>query len=225
MTSWCRSIVRSGLTIALFAGFGVVAAWAGTQQVITLRDASVVRGEILEMKDGQYRIKSPMLGELKVPLDQVVSIVAADIAGQPVPSSAVPATGAPVRETRNANITIREGGPKLPPSSNAQPGRAPTAAKPAPTSSAAPSTPTGDDAKSRQEQVNTRVQSMMMNEDFFDKVTGLGQSTEMDAVMNDPEVMNAIQNLDYDYLMNNPKMKELMESQGVKDLLGGSAGE
>jgi hypothetical protein len=39
--------------------------------------------------------------------------------------------------------------------------------------------------------------------------------------MSDPDVMDAISRNDYDFLMNNEKMKNLMESSEIKDLLGG----
>jgi hypothetical protein len=38
--------------------------------------------------------------------------------------------------------------------------------------------------------------------------------------MADPEVMDAISRNDYDFLMNNEKMINLMESQDIKGLLG-----
>lgn len=72
----------------------------------------------------------------------------------------------------------------------------------------------------QQQDATTRVQSMMMNENFMENMMQLGNSPEMQNVLNDEEVMNAISNGDYDYLMNNPKMNELMNSSGIQGILG-----
>ena len=64
------------------------------------------------------------------------------------------------------------------------------------------------------------VQSMMMDENYMNKIMQLGTSEEMQSILNDPEVMEAIQNGDYDFLMNNPKMNDLMNSSGIQDILG-----
>ncbi len=72
----------------------------------------------------------------------------------------------------------------------------------------------------QQENVNTKVQTMMMNEDFLDNLINLGNTSEMQSVLNDPEIMEAIQNGDYDFLMNNSKMGDLMNSSGIQDILG-----
>lgn len=72
-----------------------------------------------------------------------------------------------------------------------------------------------------QQDVNTRVQSMMMNENFMDNLMELNSLSEMQSVLNDPEVMEAIQNGDYDFLMNNQKINDLMNSSEIKDILGG----
>ena len=77
------------------------------------------------------------------------------------------------------------------------------------------------DAYAQQQQnVNTRVQSMMMDQNFLNNLTNLGSSPEMQSVLNDEEIMNAIQNGDYDYLMNNSKINDLMNSSGIQDILG-----
>ena len=79
----------------------------------------------------------------------------------------------------------------------------------------------GGNISNQQSDVNTMVQSMMMDENYMNKMMQLGTSDEMQSVLNDPEVMEAIQNGDYDFLMNNSKMNDLMNSSGIQDILGG----
>ena len=49
----------------------------------------------------------------------------------------------------------------------------------------------------------------------------LNENSAMQSVLNDPEVMEAIQNGDYDFLMNNSKMNDLMNSSEIQGILGG----
>ncbi|NLI79259.1 MAG: hypothetical protein GX442_22795 [Candidatus Riflebacteria bacterium] len=179
-----------GLTAVLWAGSPAPAV---AQQVIQLKDQTVIRGQVVEMTNNTYRIKTPSLGEVKIPADQVMSIVNESVA---------PPAGAPVPAAPRAPA-IREGHRPTP---------APAARPPA--------TGRTDDLGSQQKEVNTRVQSMMMDGGFLNKVTGLGDSSEMQDILGDPEVMNAIQSGDYEYLMKNEKMQRLMDSQDIQDLLG-----
>ena len=77
-----------------------------------------------------------------------------------------------------------------------------------------------DDLKAQQERANSQVQSMTAQEDFLENMMDLSGSANMIEVMTDPEVMEAISRNDYEFLMNNEKMKSLMESSEIKDLLG-----
>ncbi len=72
-----------------------------------------------------------------------------------------------------------------------------------------------------QEQATMRVQSMSLEDDFLDSLINLSENSAMVDVLNDPEIMDAITNLDYDFLMNSDKMRSLMESSDIQDLLGG----
>ena len=77
-----------------------------------------------------------------------------------------------------------------------------------------------DDLKAQQERANAQVQSMVMQEDFLDNMMNLSGSENMMDVMSDPEVMEAISRNDYEFLMNNEKMKNLMESSEIRDIFG-----
>lgn len=77
------------------------------------------------------------------------------------------------------------------------------------------------DYAKQQEEVNERVKSMTMNEDFLESLMGLSESSAMQSVLGDEEIMNAISNNDYDFLMNSDKMQDLMNSSEIQDILGG----
>lgn len=77
-----------------------------------------------------------------------------------------------------------------------------------------------DDLRAQQERANSQVQSMAMQEDFLDQMIDLSESSRMLDVMSDPEVMEAISRNDYEFLMNNEKMKALMESSEIRQLFG-----
>lgn len=78
----------------------------------------------------------------------------------------------------------------------------------------------GNNYAQQQQDANTRVQSMMMNEHFLENIMQLGSSPEMQNILNDEEIMNAISSGDYDFLMNSSKMNDLMNSSGIQDILG-----
>ena len=59
-----------------------------TEQVITLKDGSQIKGDLISVKDGSYTIKSPLMGEVIVNSDQVANITN--------PQAAPPPTAAPL---------------------------------------------------------------------------------------------------------------------------------
>jgi hypothetical protein len=162
---------------------------AGVKQRIVLLDNSVIIGEIVEMKDGIYTIRTETVGEIKVSADKIIEISKHD-ADRPAASG------------QNIDIIDRS-------------------KKPARKQVSQPrSMGASDDLKAQQERANAQVQSMATQEDFLDDMMNLSGSENMLDVMSDPEVMEAISRNDYEFLMNNEKMKNLMESSEIKDLLG-----
>jgi len=186
--------MKTRLFSALILGaLGIVPLLAGPQMQFTLKDRSVLCGELIEMKDGVYHIRSGVLGELRIPEEQIARITTADAASVSVP---------PVRE----DGTKRTAPERIPPAQSAQ---------------SAPTAPASDNLTEQQKNVNAQVQSMLMNGSFMDKVTGLGENGAMQEVMQDEEIMRAIQNGDYEFLMKNEKMKQLIESPEMQNILGG----
>ncbi len=199
--------------IALVSTLAVATVSAAPQQ-IKLRDGSIVRGEVKAMAAGVYTVETKTLGTIKVPADQILSI-SADEATDSGQANPTPATGIAAR-TRNTLQTLdskrqnRAGTPATTPNATA-----------APSNTNDDNTPSvAHDPRRAQSQVNTKVQSMMMNSNVGSKVMGLQDNTDMQAVLDDPELMNAIQNMDYDTLMKSDKMNQLMNNPEIKDLLG-----
>ena len=190
---------RRPLFVAISFCLFAVMAFAGPAQIIRLKDQSTVRGEILSMQKGVYSVKTAALGTLQIPADQVLAIISEEM-----PT----AESAPVR--------IREG----------RPGNMPTATSPAntrrtekkPLASEPASVP--QDSAGLQQDVSGRVQSMMMDKQFSEQVMGLSENKNMEDVLGDQETMNQINSGDYEGLMNNEKIKNLMESSDIKSLLG-----
>ena len=187
--------MRTSVRIAVLLVLIGAVAWAAQPiQVIRLKDDSVIRGRVVELKDNVYRIQTETLGEVAVAADKVLVIANESEVYQPNPA----VTGAPrIREGRSP----RRGAAPPPP--------------------AVPSTPPpGSNLGHQQDVVNNQVQSMMMNQNFLEKMMNFSANPDLEAVMDDPELMEAIQNQDYEKLMNNEKMQKLMESQGTQELLG-----
>ncbi|MBF0406234.1 MAG: hypothetical protein HQM10_02685 [Candidatus Riflebacteria bacterium] len=165
-------------------------AYCGEIQTIRLLDNSEIKGEILEMKNGSYLIKTQSLGEMKIPASNVSAILS---------DSAVKSQSA---QTGNSAIKIID--------------RAPNAGE----TNSQPKVADDQKLKNMQKHASDQVQSMMMNGDFIQNVVKLGESEEMQQVLSDPELMQAIQSCDYENLMNNPKMQQLMGSEQVGNILG-----
>jgi hypothetical protein len=164
---------------------------------ITLKDASVIVGKVLEMKDGVYSIESPALGKINLREENIVEI---RLMGQ---NEQYPG---------NSNtIDIHDGARRNQPSPARQKYE----------QSLQNQSSGGSDGLNRQqEEVNSRVRSMTADGNFVDSLMDVSGSESMMDVMSDPEVMDAISRNDYEFLMNNEKMKALMESQSIKNLLG-----
>lgn len=216
-------MIRRAVCVAFGLALSTIVA-AAPIQVIKLRDQSVIRGEILEMKGGIYLVKTPTLGEVKVPADQVLAILSEDAAAQPAPALAPaprdrlsqplivrPAEAPGIREGRKPSLN-QGSKPTATTGSQATTG--------AGGDEGAGAVPQGDEAQKLQKDVNGRVQSMMMDGSFMEKMMGLGDSENMQSVMDDPDIMNAIQSGDYEKLMNDPKMQQLIDSPEMKEILG-----
>ena len=160
---------------------------------ITLNDGTTIYGKVVGMSDGVYTINTDTMGEIRVNSDNVVEI----------------SSGASANNNKKQEIGIIDGNKKQNYQNYSNNNNQNNYNSPI------------RDNSSKQQEVNTMVQSMMMNEDFMNNIMELGQSSEMQSVLNDPEVMEAIQNGDYDFLMNNSKMNNLMNSSEIQGLLGG----
>ena len=149
------------------------------EQLITLKDQSVIRARVTEMSGGFYSVKSPVLGDMKIPASEVVSIQA--------------------EGTDKNSGTLQAAG-----ESNTLHGQ------PSPA-------PVGLD--SMKAAVFSKVQTWAATREGMDAVTAFSQDPNVKAVMNDPQVMQAIQKGDFNSLMNSPSMKSIMENPRTKTLI------
>ncbi|HOI90293.1 MAG TPA: hypothetical protein PLK28_07260 [Candidatus Rifleibacterium sp.] len=199
--------------VFLFAGlvmFAVASHAAGEpqKQRIVLTDKTTLIGRVVEMKDGVYTVETDTLGRLKIEAARVVEISILNQTAAAQKEASASSGGSqpeaePAETTRK--IKILDGEKKQQTSGPRQENASVTGS---------------DDLTRQQEEVNSRVRSMTMDGDFLDSMMDLGDSTAMTEVMQDPEIMDAISRNDYDFLMNNEKMKSLMDSQEIKSLLG-----
>ena len=160
---------------------------------ITLNDGTTIYGKVVGMSDGVYKIQTDTMGEINVNSDNVVEISIGNSSKKP-------------------NINIIDGSnnnkQSYPSYSNNN-------------NQKSYGSDSGNSYATQQQNANTMVQSMMMDENFMNNMMQLSTSSEMQSVLNDPEIMEAIQNGDYEFLMNNPKMNDLMNSSSIQDMLGG----
>lgn len=196
-----KILVASALLFALSTPC-LMMAEEKTQRIL-LRDKSVIIGQVLEMKDGVYTIKTEAMGEFKISADKILEISAIDLVKK---RPSAKETAIVVDEDVRPEIAIRDG-------SRVKKNRQPAASSGEPAAGS-------DDLARQQDQVNSHVRSMTMNGEFLDSMMDLGQNSSMMDIMSDPEIMDAISRNDYDFLMNSDKMKDLMDSPEIKNLLG-----
>lgn len=192
--------------------FSVVSATAAEPKVtVTLKDKSTLRGELVEFKDGVFRLKTEALGEVKIPVDKIRTLTMGDEVSA---ETEQPRTQAKSRPTPTAAGRVKSGGPAI---------RDGAPREKTQSAQEGPAAPASDNLQEQQKTVNSQVQSMLMDGSFMDNVSGLGQNEAMQNVLQDPAIMDAIQRGDYDFLMNNEKMKDLIESPDMQNILGGMA--
>ena len=147
-------------------------------QLITLKDKSVIRAQVTEMSGGFYLVKSPVLGEMKIPTGEVVSIHNERTAAQSADAPAAPSK-----------------------------------------SGATPAQPTSSSLESLRSTLSSKVQNFVSNREGMNAVMDFSRSPDVKAVMNDPQVMKAIQAGDYNALMQSPAMQNLLDNPQTKTLI------
>ncbi len=81
---------------ALFSLFIISStALAGTPKILTLKDGSIIHGQVIGMEDGKYTIESPLTGTMHIAEDQIVSISALNQETPPTPVASNPPPSAP----------------------------------------------------------------------------------------------------------------------------------
>jgi len=196
--------VKKILTVILAVLLGGTLIAAEKLKKITLKDASVIIGRVIEMKDAQYTVETEALGALKLDEDNIIEIRTLGSNEDAYTDYQPSEPGKP-----HQDIQIQDGAKRQ----KSSPARQKYEESLQPSGS--------NDMNRQQEEVNSRVKSMTADGDFLESLMDLSENNSMMDVMSDPEVMDAISRNDYDFLMNNEKMKNLMDSSEIKDLLGG----
>ena len=71
-------------------------------------------------------------------------------------------------------------------------------------------------------QVQAIQQQLTSDSSMVQRILALQSSPEMQAVLSDPEVMAAVQRLDFEALQNHPKIKRLMSNQKIQAITKGA---
>lgn len=149
-----------GIVLLLLA---VDAAHAEDLQRIVLRDGSEIVAEVRSLEAGTYTLRSPSLGEIRIPQRSVERIERGGGAGT---ASAPSAPGAGATDLQGLQL------------------------------------------------------QMLSDPAVVDSLVQLQASPEMQAILNDPEILQAVANGDLEALNNNPKMQKLMNDPAVRRLTG-----
>jgi hypothetical protein len=86
-------------------------------------------------------------------------------------------------------------------------------------SAATQPSPAQQDINSLQSTLTSKVQNLVSTKEGLNAVMAFSGNKDVKAVMNDPQVMKAIQNGDYQALMKSPAMKQLIDNPQTKALI------
>jgi hypothetical protein len=184
-----------GLSLGLILSFGVVA--DGVDRVIVLKDGSRIRGEIISVENDLYRIESDSMGTILLGSNQIQSILSGEESGSS------PAEGSLSRAAEGSLSRVAEGS-----LSRAAEGSLSRAAE------------GSQSAEGSSSQIQRIQSSMMSNPGVMSSIFELQNDPAMQAVLADPEVMQAIQSFDLEALARNPKIKALMNDPRLKRIQG-----
>jgi hypothetical protein len=177
--------------IVLCLCLSLAPAWAADLREIELRDGSTVRGEIVSLQNGNYTIRSQSLGELTIPASDVRVIrLLSQGAGPSVAGDPVPASARAggAQGEREPSDNPDKQGEAL--------GRS-------------------DDVK---RQVEEAQRSLAADDSIMETITSLQNDPEVQAVLSDPQVMQAVEAGDLATLMANPKFVELLSNPKVQEI-------
>lgn len=164
------------------------------QATFVLKDRSQLRGRILSFKDGVYRISNPVLGELDLPTGKLLMVVFDDSALPGVAAPGAAAAGGPAGAAGNTGATASSAKP----AGQVQLGL--------------------DDSLKAVFSIEGVMQSLTSDKDSLDEIAKLAEDPEVQALLNDPQVLKAIEGSDFSALANNPKVQALMKNPRVQKL-------
>ncbi|MCH8256562.1 MAG: hypothetical protein IIA75_01470 [Proteobacteria bacterium] len=132
---------------------------------IVLKDGSRIRGEVLSMQNGLYRIRTESMGTIQLRSREILSITSLGVS---VPGDS----------------------------------------------------PGTDTAASSQTAVDSIKSSIVNSPGVMSTITALQNDPQMKAILADPAIMRAVQNLDLQALGNHTKIKALMNNPKIKRIHG-----
>ncbi len=159
------AIRASLLPLLLCLALGSTVAMAADLRRITLSDGSVINGEVLEMKDDVYIIRSATLGTVRLSSAQVRGI------------DTMEAIPAPAAITGTSGVR-----------------------------------------KARGEAVEGIAERLGNDPSTMELITKLQEDPKIQDILNDPEIMNAVQSGDPAALEDNPKIRDLMNHPAVEEI-------
>ncbi len=150
-----RAIVIAGLF-----SLGISSGYAGEVQEIQLRDGSVIRAEIISLRNGVYTLLSPTIGMMRIEQSDVVGTSSG--------------TAAPRRTSREPSTSRR---------------------------------------------IETTRQSLQSNPEAMEKIMSLKGDPDIQRILDNPKLMDAIRRGDLNSLANDPDIKRMMNNPAVRDLI------
>ncbi len=98
----CYTFIMNKIILPLLLTCTFLSVTAHAEQVITLKDGSQIKGELIGITDGLYTIKTPIIGAVHVAASDVVNISNAAAAPVALPQAAAPANVIPAASLPSA---------------------------------------------------------------------------------------------------------------------------
>ena len=166
-------------------------AWGAEFREIELRDGTVLRGEIVSLQDGIYTIRSESLGETRISASEVRVIRFPS--GGSGPSAAGDRARARSRAGKRQEELQESDRPGQPREELNQAG----------------------DVHKKVEEIQ---RSLAADDSLVEIITSLGDDPEVQAVLSDPQLMQAVESGDLPTLMASPKFMDLLANPKIQEI-------
>ena len=158
------------------------------ERIIELADGSQIRGDVVSVSNDKFVIRTQSLGTVTLSASQVVDMRAPGTPAAGSPAAGTPAAGSPAAGKPQAADKSTRGSASLAGAASASGG------------------------------VASLTAAMTSNPQLLGSIMSLQDDPRMKAILSDPALMKAVQNMDLDTLANDPRIKALMQSPAVKQI-------